>query len=225
MSNSNFHRPRIVGGLVAAIVLAAAILGIAAFRPQRAQANAAFRVEGFGGYRLTEHPVSLRTALQSIASTPEGVKATVCITMPNLRPWNPYASLTVNGQTTYNSEVRLLHAKDPNVMKTTNRCYQFLFPLSQIPHGAKATLRIEKLWVELGNGAWTPEVIATVKARAQKTAPGLDFQIEITSKGKGGGTAIRILHKPQGMSNAKPPPSSTAWRSTNCRWHGKPRPS
>ena len=202
MSKLKSH-PRTVGVLLTIIVLVAGTLSIAAFRPQNAQADAAFRVEGFGGYRLTEHPVSLHAALQSITTTPEGVKATVCMTMPNLRPWNPYASLTVNGDTIYNSEVRLLHAKDPTVMKSANRCYQFFFPLRQIPHGATATLRIEKLWVELGNGAWTPKVVATVKERAQKTVSGLDFQIDFASNGKGGGAAIHIFQKPQNMSNAE----------------------
>jgi len=202
MSKLKFH-PRIIGGILITLILLVGSLSIVAFRPQDAHANAAFRVEGFGGYRLTDHPVPLHAALQSIATTPEGVQATVCMTMPNLRPWNPYASLTVNGDTIYNSEVRLLHAKDPATMKTTNRCYQFLFPLRQIPHGAKVTLRIEKLWVELGNGAWTPKVVATVKERAQKTVPGLDFQMEFTSDGKGGGAAIHILQKPQSMSDAE----------------------
>lgn len=166
-----------------------------------AEASSVSAAQGFGGYRLAEHPQPLNVRVQDIQAVSRGVQADLCLEMPDLRPWNPYASLTVAGQTIPNSEVRLLNAKDPAVMQSAQRCYRFTFPLAEAQaRGGQATLRVEKLWLELGNGIWTPEVVATVKERLQHAAPGVDFEIVHSTQTGGGGAAIRILAKPEALS-------------------------
>lgn len=129
------------------------------------------------------------------------MEATLCIEMPTLEPWNPYATLTVDGVVIPNSEVRLLNAKDPEVMKTGRRCYAFVFPFSgEGSISAKGTLRLEALWLELGNGRWDESVVSEVKSRLKTAAPGLDFEVVYIPGEHGGGMDIRLLSLPSGMN-------------------------
>jgi hypothetical protein len=130
------------------------------------------------------------------------VQVELCIEMPTLDPWNPYATLTVDGTVVPNSEVALLNAKNPTVMETSNRCYLFTFPLSADGSiSGKGVLKLEKLWLELGRGQLTDEVIAEVKTRLNSVSPGVDFEVVTTAGKDGGGVSINITSKPENMSD------------------------
>ena len=200
MKNSFTPRRYLAGASVLLLVVVVLLIGKVEHTPAAGLAPAASQ-QGFGGYLLTNRSGHLHAQIQDVQSTGEGVQASVCMEMPDLRPWNPYAALYVAGQVIPNSEVRLLNAKNPAVMQDTKRCYRFTFPIpaGDAPSG-KATLRIEKLWLELGNGNWTPDVVATVKTRLHKVAPGVDFEVVHTAETGGGGVSIRLLSKPDTLS-------------------------
>ncbi len=145
-----------------------------------------------------------QVAVKSIEVHPNDVQTQLCMDMPSLEPWNPYATLTVDGTVTANSEVALVNAKDPTVMKSQNRCYLFTFQVSVTNSPShRGTLRLEKFWLELGQGLLTDDVVATIKSRVQQSQPQLDFKVLHTTGNRGGGAGIQILSKPSGMSDAQ----------------------
>ena len=156
---------------------------------------------GSWGYLRQSRPVPLEVEVQDVQVTPQAVVATLCIEMPTLEPWNPYATLTIGNEEVPNAEVRLLNAKDPDVMQQKTRCYAFTFPVDQGRLQAqRATLRLEALWLELGNGYWDDEVVAQLHARAQKVAPGLKFEV-VHERGEfGGGAYLKFHALPEGMT-------------------------
>lgn len=188
-------------GLVALTVLS--IIGAAAFLVlNRATAVSQNTPTGIVGHNAEQISGDILADLRSVQIHASDVQAELCIEMPTLDPWNPYATLTVDGMVIPNSEVALLNAKNPKVMETSNRCYLFTFPLSADGSiSGKGVLKLEKLWLELGRGQFTDEVIAQIKTRLNKVAPGVDFEV-VTVAGKGGGGAfIKITSKPEGMSD------------------------
>ena len=175
-----------------------------AFRPGRGYAGQALRPEGrlgLYGYLRQTRPITPRVSVQDVTVTDDAVHATLCITLPTKEPWNPYATLTVDGRVIPNAEVRLLDAKDPDIMRRKTRCYAFLFPVKTARlQGTQATLRLEMLWLELGNGYWNDRVVAELHRRAQVFAPGLRFRV-VHERGKyGGGAYLEFQALPQGMT-------------------------
>ena len=148
-------------------------------------------------------PQNPQVTLQSLSVNENDVQAELCIEMPSMEPWNPYATLTVDGTAIPNSEVSLINAKDPAVMKSQNRCYLFTFPVSVANSTSHTgTLSLEKLWLELGRGLLTDDVVTQIKGRLHQSQPQLDFKVVHTAGNGGGGAEIKILSKPTGMNNA-----------------------
>jgi hypothetical protein len=191
-----FFRPMLVALTIATIVGATAFLVL-----NRANAGSQNTPQGIDGYNVGISG-DVQVDLKNVQTHASDVQAELCIEMPTLDPWNPYATLTVDGTVISNSEVALLNAKDPKVMETANRCYLFTFPLSTEGNiSGKGMLKLDKLWLELGRGQLTDAVIAEVKARLSKVAPGVDFEMESVSGKDGGGVSINITSKPENMSN------------------------
>jgi hypothetical protein len=188
-------------GLVALTVLS--IIGAAAFLVlNRATAGSQNTPTGIVGYNAGQISGDILADLRSVQVHVSDVQAELCIEMPTLDPWNPYATLTVDGTVIPNSEVALLNAKNPTVMETSNRCYLFTFPLSADGSiSGKGVLKLEKLWLELGRGQLTDEVIAEVKTRLNSVSPGVDFEVVTTAGKDGGGVSINITSKPENMSD------------------------
>lgn len=143
----------------------------------------------------------ISASIQSVEVSKADVQVILCIEMPTLAPWNPYATLMVDGKTIPNTEVALLNAKSPSVMKSANRCYRFAFPISAEGNISKtATLHLEKLWLEVGNGQLDENAVAEIENRLQEIAPGVEFEVVTQIEKGGGGAFIRILTRPDGMS-------------------------
>ncbi len=156
---------------------------------------------GIQGYLRQQTPLSLKAEIQNVQTTPHSVEAVLCIEMPTLEPWNPYATLTVGDMVIPNEEVRLLNAKDPGVMKSAHRCYAFVFPFSvKSASSKKGVLKLETLWLELGNGQWNDQVISEIHRRLDVVAPGLDFEAVPVLGENGGGMDIRLISLPKGMT-------------------------
>lgn len=188
-------------GLIALSVLA--IIGSAAFLfLNRANAGSQNTPMGIAGYDVGQISSGGQADLKSVQIYASDVQVELCIEMPTLDPWNPYATLTVDGTVIPNSEVALLNAKDPKVMETSNRCYLFTFPFSTGGSiSGNGVLKLEKLWLELGRGQLTDEVVTEVKTRFNKVSPGVDFEVVTTAGKDGGGVSINIISKPENMSN------------------------
>ena len=164
-----------------AFLIFAAVAVLLIYHPEAGSAAASPMTErGYGvqGYLRQAKPITPAVRVQEVKRTSDAVITTLCIEMPSLEPWNPYATLTIDGTVIPNAEVRLLNAKDPQVMQTPNRCYAFTFPLEDKQATAgQGVLKLENLWLELGNGFWNEAVVAQMKERARKVAPGLDFEV------------------------------------------------
>jgi hypothetical protein len=141
-------------------------------------------------------------ALQKVEIHQNDIQAELCIFLPSLEQWGPYATLIVDGKVISNSEVALINAKDPNTAKSQTRCYQFTFPVTVTEKMSKtAVLKLEKLTADYQGGLLTETGLVAIKKRLQETQPQIDFTVVI-EKGKGGGGAyIQILAKPDGMSD------------------------
>lgn len=177
------------------------LIGCAAFLVvNKATAGSQNTPTAIVGYESQNISGDVLAELKSVQVHPNNVQVELCLEMPTLDPWNPYATLTVDGLVIPNSEVALLDAKNPKVMETPHRCYRFTFPLLTHSLSGKGVLKLEKLWLELGRGQFTDEVVAQIKARLQKVAPGADFEIVKVAEKGGGGALIKITSKPQGMS-------------------------
>ncbi len=169
--------------------------------PTRTHAASLDTPLGIHVYLRQQGSFSPKVEVKSVQATSQSVEATLCIEMPTLEPWNPYATLMVNGISIPNSEVRLLNAKDPSIMKSAQRCYAFVFPFSiEDTPSAKGILKLETLWLELGNGQLNNQVISEVRRRLESVAPGLDFEAVYVPGKNGGGMDIRLLSLPNGMS-------------------------
>ncbi|MBU2536937.1 MAG: hypothetical protein KKH22_00750, partial [Proteobacteria bacterium] len=191
-----FFRPMLVALTIVAIVGATAFLVL-----NRANAGSQNTPQGIDGYNVGISG-DVQVDLKNVQTHASDVQAELCIEMPTLDPWNPYATLTVDGTVIPNSEVALLNAKDPKVMQAANRCYLFTFPLStESSISGKGMLKLEKLWLELGRGAWSDAVIAEIKTRLSQVAPGVDFEVVSVSGEGGGGGRINITLKPENMSD------------------------
>jgi hypothetical protein len=189
-------------GLVVLTILS--IIGATAFLVlNQANAGSPNTPVGIAGYDVGQISGDVHADLKSTQIHASDVQVDLCIEMPTLDPWNPYATLTVDGTVIPNSEVVLLNAKDPKVMGASNRCYLFTFPLSANGStSGKGVLKLEKLWLELGRGQLTDDVITEVKTRLNRVSPGVDFEV-VTIAGKdGGGVSINVTSKPENMSNA-----------------------
>ena len=192
-----YFRPMLVALTVITIIETAAFLVL-----NRANAGSQNTPQEIDGYNIGQVSGDVQVDLKDIQTHASDVQAELCIEMPTLDPWNPYATLIVDGVAIPNSEVAVLDAKDPKVMQTANRCYLFTFPLS--PDGSisgKGVLKLDKLWLELGRGQLTDAVIAEVRARLSKMAPGVDFEMVSVSGKGGGGVLINITSKPENMSD------------------------
>lgn len=130
------------------------------------------------------------------------IQSELCIVLPSLEQWGPYATLSIDGKVTPNSEVALINAKSPAVSKSQTRCYQFTFPVTVTESMSKtAILKLEKLSVDYQGGLLTETGLAATRKRLQETQPQIDFNV-IIEKGEGGGGAyIQILSKPDGISD------------------------
>ncbi len=156
---------------------------------------------GIQGYLRQQTPLFLKAEIQNVQTTPHSVEAVLCIEMPTLEPWNPYATLTVGDVVIPNEEVRLLNAKDPGIMKSAHRCYAFVFPFSvKSASSEKGVLKLGTLWLELGNGQWNDQVISEIHRRLDVVAPGLDFEAVPVLGKNGGGMDIRLISLPKGMT-------------------------
>lgn len=181
----------IIAGLAAATILI--------------EANAAVpnTPNGINGYTAEQTKSDVMVTVKNVQTRKADIQVEMCIDMPNLEPWNPYATLTVDGTVIPNSEVDLINAKDPEVMQTTYRCYLFTFPFStEGSLSGKGVIRLEKLWMELGRGQLTGETLVDVKKRVEKVAPEVDFELVHVSDKGGGGVYFRIISKPEGLSDA-----------------------
>lgn len=192
-----YFRSMLVALTIVAIVGAAAFLVL-----NRANAGSQNTPQGIDGYNIGQVSGDVQVGLKNVQIHASDVQAELCIEMPTLDPWNPYATLTVDGTVIPNSGVDLLNAKDPKVMQTANRCYLFTFPLStEGSISGKGILKLDKLWLELGRGQLTDAVIAEIKTRLSKVAPDVDFEMVSVSGKGGGGVSINITSKPENMSN------------------------
>lgn len=196
---SKYFRPMLVTLAVVTVIGATTFLAL-----NSANAGSQNTPHGIDGYNVRQVSGNVQANLKNVQIHASDVQAELCIEMPTLDPWNPYATLTVDGTIIPNSEVALLNAKDPKVMATSNRCYLFTFPFSADGSiSGRGVLKLDKLWLELGRGQLTNnEVITEVKARLGKVAPGVDFNMVATSGKDGGGVSINVISKPDTMSNA-----------------------
>lgn len=145
-----------------------------------------------------------QVTLEKLAVHQDDVQAELCILMPSLEPWDPYATLTVDGKIIPNNEVALMNAKDPAVMKSQTRCYRFTFPVSVAESASPiGMLKLENLSLEVQGGLLSDEGAAAAKARLQVDQPQLDFKVVVKSGNGGGGAYIQLLSKPEGMSDAQ----------------------
>lgn len=181
------------------------VFGAAAFMlaisQSPAQAGAQTLPDRPEGYRLSDQPVEVNAEIKQVQTTSAEINVDLCLNLPSSEPWNPYASLTIGGNVIPNTGVTFLNVKDPQATQGTYRCYRFTFPydFSTAPQNA-ATLRLEKIWMEVGRGQYTPETLQTIRQRVQQAAPGLEFEI-VSDAGKGGGGGyFQIVSLPQGMS-------------------------
>ncbi len=143
-----------------------------------------------------------RATLEKLEVHRNDVQAELCILMPSLEPWFPYATLTVDGKIVPNNEVALVNAKDPAVMKSQTRCYLFTFPVSAADSVSQiGTLKLEKLSLEVQGGLLTEGGAAAAKTRLHRDQPQLDFQVVVNRGKDGSGAYIQILSKPEGMSD------------------------
>lgn len=145
-----------------------------------------------------------QVTLKALEVHQDDVQAELCILMPSLEPWDPYATLTVDGKVIPNSEVALINAKDPEVMKSQTRCYLFTFPVSVADSTSHTgILKLEKLSVEVQGGLLSDDGVAAAKARLHNDQPQLDFKVVVKTSNGGGGAYIQILSKPDNMSDAR----------------------
>lgn len=145
-----------------------------------------------------------RVTLEKLEVHQDNVQAELCILLPSLEPWFPYATLMVDGKIVPNSEVALINAKDPAVMKSQTRCFSFTFPVSAADSVSRiGTLKLENLSLEVDGGLLTDAGAAAAKARLHGDQPQLDFQVVVKNGKGGGGAYIQILSKPEGMSDAQ----------------------
>jgi hypothetical protein len=156
---------------------------------------------GINGYNIEELSGDLVANLKSTEVLSNEVNVELCIDMPTRDPWNPYATLTVEDRVIHNIAVALIDPKNPKTMESQNRCYLFTFPVT--PEDLKAntgTIKLEKLWLELGNGYFSDEVITEVKTRMSTISPEVVFDIVPNFGEGGGGVAIEVISKPENMS-------------------------
>lgn len=146
-----------------------------------------------------------QVTLEKLAVHQDDVQAELCMLMPSLEPWFPYATLTVDGKIIPNNEVALMNAKDPAVMKSQTRCYLFTFPVSVAESASPiGMLKLENLSVEVQGGLLNDAGLAAAKARLQVDQPHqLDFKVVVKSGNGGGGAYIQLLSKPESMSDAQ----------------------
>lgn len=140
--------------------------------------------------------------LQKVEIHQNDIQAELCIFLPSLEQWGPYATLNVDGKVIPNSEVALINAKDPDVAKSQTRCYQFTFPITVTEKMSKtAALQLEKLTVDYQGGLLTEPGLLAIRKRLQETQPQIDFAVVIEKGEGGGGAYIQILSKPDGMGD------------------------
>lgn len=145
-----------------------------------------------------------QVVLEKLEVHQHDVQAKLCIPLPSLEPWFPYATLTVDGRIVPNNEVALVNAKDPAVMKSQTRCFLFTFPVSAADSVSPiGTLKLEKLSLEVQGGLLTDAGAAAARSRLHRDQPQLDFQVVVKSGKGGSGAYIQILSKPEGMSDAQ----------------------
>jgi hypothetical protein len=181
----------IIAGLAAATIL------------NEAKAAVPNTPNGINGYIAEQTKSDVMVTVKDVQTRKADVQVEMCIDMPNLEPWNPYATLIVDGTIIPNSGVDLINAKDPGVMKTTYRCYLFTFPFStEGSLSGKGVIKLEKLWLELGRGQLIGETLTEVKNRVKKVAPGVDFELVNVSDEGGGGVYFKIISKSEEMSDA-----------------------
>lgn len=171
---------------------------------KKASAESQNTSTGIVGYNAERRIDDIQVDLKNVQAHASDIQAELCIEMPTLEPWNPYATLTIDNIVIQNSEVTLLNAKDPKVMEALNRCYLFTFPLS--PNGSasgKGVLKLEKLWIELGRGQLTDKVVTEIKTRLKSVSPEVDFEVVTTTGENGGGASINVTSKPENMSAAE----------------------
>lgn len=139
--------------------------------------------------------------VQSVQVNAQDVQAEVCIPLPSQAAWEPFASLTVDGQRFTNTVVALLDAKNPDIMETARRCYRFTFQVGTgRVQSATATLKLEKLSREVDGGLLTPQGETAARTRLQKEYPQLDFKVVFVNETGGGGADIQVLSLPENMS-------------------------
>ncbi|GAB4500851.1 MAG: hypothetical protein Fur0035_03910 [Anaerolineales bacterium] len=181
-------------------------LGAAAFTLAISQASARAGAQTLPdmpeGYRLSDVPLKVNAEIKQVQTNSAEIRVDLCMDMPSSEPWNPYASLTIGKNVVPNTGVTFLNVKDPQATQGTYRCYRFTFPYdSSIAPENVAALRLEKVWMEVGRGQYTPETLQTIRQRVQEAAPGLQFEI-VSEAGKGGGGGyFQILSLPEGMSS------------------------
>ncbi len=191
-------------GALGALLLGGLVILALALGARTGHAGQNFEEEGrlgLHGYLRQSHPITPQVEVKEVTVADDAVQVTLCITLPTREPWNPYATLTVGHEVVPNAEVRLLDAKDPTVMQRRTRCYAFIFPVEAAQLAVEsATLRLEMLWLELGNGYWNDQVVAELHTRAQTVAPGLRFTV-VHERGKyGGGAYLEFQALPPGMT-------------------------
>lgn len=187
--------------ILALFVFLGAATFILAIGQDSAQAGAQTLPDMPACYRLSDVPLKVNAEIKQVQTTSAEINVDLCMDMPSSEPWNPYASLTIGKNVIPNTGVTFLNVKDPQATQGTYRCYRFSFPYnSSIAPENTATLRLEKVWMEVGRGQYTPETLQTIRQRVQDAAPGLKFEI-VSEAGKGGGGGyFHVLSLPEGMS-------------------------
>lgn len=143
-----------------------------------------------------------QVTMKSLEVNEDNVQANLCILLPSVDQWGPFATLTVDGKVILNSEVSLINAKDPAVIESQTRCYTFVFPVSVTDSiSTTATLKLEKLSVDVNGGLLTKAGLVAAKTRLKKEQPQIDFEMVIEIGEGGGGADIKIHSKPENMSD------------------------
>lgn len=141
-------------------------------------------------------------SLQKVEVHQNDVQTELCIFLPSIEQWGPFATLSIDGEIVTNSEIALIDPKDPKTATSQTRCYRFTFPITVIPEMPKtAVLKLENLTADYHGGLLTNAGLTTAQKRLHETQPLIDFTVIIEKGDGGGGAYIQILSKPDGMND------------------------
>lgn len=140
--------------------------------------------------------------LKSLSSDESLFTATACIDLPSSDPWWPQVSLEINGEEMQEIGITLVDAKNPETMRSKNRCFLFEIPI-QIKSGknGNALFKIKSVLLDRQPDFMNQTYLNSLRERVKKTAPELDFKIETVQTDTGGGLDLIITSKPSTMTD------------------------